>query len=80
MELAQADPVGDPRFSGQIGIRDDVCGVEQLGVPKTADGTVLSIGPQDAFAKGLLVKALACRPFAVTTRQIGLGHVVTSCQ
>jgi len=76
VEFAQADSVRDARLAVGIGVRDDMRGIEEFGVLEVADGAVFSVGAEDAFAKGLLVEALASRDEAIAAREIGFCHAV----
>ena len=60
VNLTQGESIGHDRVSARMAIREDVCCLQQLGVPKASHSTTLSIGLQDTSAELLLVHPSLC--------------------
>jgi hypothetical protein len=56
VEGTQGQAVGDLRLAERVAIRQDVRGVEQLGVAQAADGALLAVGADDAQPERVLVQ------------------------
>lgn len=55
VDLAQRNPIGDHRVAVRMPIREDVRGLEQFDVPQPANRAALTVGPEDAGTKLLLM-------------------------
>jgi hypothetical protein len=58
VEPAQGDPIRHGRLAERVGVRQDVCGLDELCVLETTDRAVVLVGSHDALAKGGLMQAL----------------------
>lgn len=56
VDLAERKPVRDTRLAVRFAVRDDVRGVEELGVLDVADGAVVVVGIEYNHTKRLLMK------------------------
>lgn len=75
VQLAQGQPILDNRFSARVAIRQDVRCVEQFLVPQMADGTVLSVCPENALPEDHLMDTLSRLPRHVPSSDFGFGII-----
>lgn len=67
MDLAKSQAVADEWFAARIPVSQNVSGVQELDVPKSANGALLPVSTKDQAPKVLLVKAMHYRTSDVFT-------------